>query len=90
MVTLTGQQLQQTLLKTKNIVNDTFYPSVNGEASSEDSEESVSSENEMKFNNNSDTDVSDNDHEISDRRYKQRKRRARHFPENIPWNAVRL
>ena len=41
---------------------------------------------QLKYNNDSDTDVSDNGHEIPDRRYPQR--RTRQFPENR--NAMKL
>ena len=76
--------------KDKNVVNDTVYPSANSEDSSEDSEESVSSDSEIEYENDSDTDLSDNDHKTPDRRYPQRQRRARQFPENIPWSAIQL
>ena len=55
--------------KDKNVVNDTVYPSANSEESSKDSKEGVSSDSETDYDNGSDTDVSDNDHEINDRRH---------------------
>ena len=64
--------------------------SLNAGADDENSEESFSSESDIDYNTESESDASDTEIVAPRRQYPQRERRARYFPNNIPWDAIRI
>ena len=57
---------------------------------SESDEERVYTSSDEDYTTDTDNEEFHDDNERPYRRYNLRERRARHFPENIPWTAIQL
>lgn len=65
-------------------------PSSNAGSEDENREDITSSESDIDSSTESESGASDTEMVAPRRQYPQRERRARNFPDNIPWNAIRI